>query len=501
MSQAVSGPVAQPTVAAPSVEPDDFQSLLTQTFRPRSDEQAADIRAGVERLARAALSNVHLVSSNAVRFIQAQIAEIDRQLTTQLNLIMHHPDFQKLEGAWRGLHHLCNNTDTDEMLQIKFINISKQELGKVLEDYEGALWDQSPIFKKIYTNEYSQLGGHPYGCLIGDFYFDNSPSDVALLGNLANICAAAHVPFIAAAAPSLFDMQSWQELMDPADLTKKTNNVAYAKWTSLRKSEDSRYLALTLPRVLARLPFGSKTKKVEAFDFEEEVAGTDHHRYCWMNAAYAMGVNINRSFKLYGWCTRIRGVESGGTVTNLPVHTFPTDDGGVAMKCPTEIAIDQRREAELGSLGLMPLIHRKNTDLATFIGAQTLKLPEQYYDPDATANANLSARLTYLFAACRFAHFLKKLTYDKIGTFKERESLQRYLQEWITNYVDNNPDFSSDETKAERPLRQAEVTVESVPGNPGYYNARFYLRPHYELEGVNIGLSLVSRLPSEKAGA
>ncbi|WP_372623335.1 type VI secretion system contractile sheath large subunit [Falsiroseomonas sp.] len=494
---------AQPAPApAEAPKAEAFDALLRGAFRPRDREQEEQIRGAVEVLVDQALQNARLISADAIRSIQAMIAALDRKLTEQVNGILHHEDFQRMEGAWRGLHHLVNNTETDRMLKIRFVSVSKAELGRTLEKFEGAAWDMSPVFKKVYTEEYSMFGGEPFGCLVGDYYFDNSPADVALLGNMANICAAAHTPFIAAAAPSLFNMESWQELMNPRDLAKIASTPAYAKWNSLRKSEDSRYIGLTLPRVLARLPYGAKTKPVEAFDFEEEVRGTDHHRYCWMNAAYAMATNITRAFKLYGWCTRIRGVESGGAVTNLPVHTFPTDDGGVAMKCPTEIAIDDRREKELAELGMMPVLHRKNTDIAAFIGAQSLNKPQEYEDPDATANANLSARLPYLFAVCRFAHYLKAIVRDKIGSFKEREDMQKYLQNWITrNYVDGSPDTSSEATKARRPLRAAEVVVEEVEGNPGYYNARFYLRPHYQLEGVNISLRLVSKLPSLKKAA
>jgi type VI secretion system protein ImpC len=496
VEQTTAAPATVTTEAAPA---DEFQSLLTRAFRPRSNDQAVEIRAAVERLVQEAVKDVRFVSNNAIRSIQAMIADIDEKLSKQLNHVLHHPDFQKVEGTWRGLHYLANNSETDRMLKIKFLNISKEELSDELSSWEGALWDQSAIFKRIYTDEYSQFGGMPFGCLVGDFYFDHSPSDARLLGNMANVCSASHTPFVAAASPGLFGMESWQELMDPIDLSMKQDNVAYAKWDSLRASEDSRFIGLTLPRVLARLPYGAATTPVKAFDFEEEVAGTDHHRYCWMNAAYAMGVNINRSFKLYGWCTRIRGVQSGGAVRDLPVHTFPTDDGGVAMKCPTEIAIDQRREYELAKLGLMPLIHRKNTDIAAFIGAQSLQKPKEFYDDDATANANLSARLPYLFASCRFAHYLKKMTYDYIGTFKEREDMQSFLQSWIMNYVDMNPNFSTETQKSEKPLRSAEVVVEEVRGNPGFYNAHFYLRPHYQLEGVNIAMSLVSKLPKERA--
>ena len=304
-----------------------------------------------------------------------------------------------------------------------------------MKRFKGTAWDQSPLFKKIYEEEYGSLGGEPYGCLVGDYYFDHTPPDVEMLGSMAQICAASHTPFIAAAAPTLMQMDTWQELMNPRDLTKIFQTPEYAAWRSLRESEDSRYIGLAMPRTLARLPYGAKTNPVEEFDFEEDTDGADHSKYIWANAAYAMAVNINRSFKLYGWCSRIRGVESGGMVERLPVHTFPTDDGGVDMKCPTEIAISDRREAELAKNGFMPLFHRKNSDFAAFIGAQSLQKPQEYDDPDATANANLAARLPYLFASCRFAHYLKCIVRDKIGSFKEREDMERWLNKWIMNYV------------------------------------------------------------------
>jgi type VI secretion system protein ImpC len=311
---------------------------------------------------------------------------------------------------------------------------------------------------------------------------------------LIDISQFAHAPFIAAAGPTVFGMESWQELMNPRDLTKITLTPEHAAWNSLRASEDSRYIALAMPRVLARLPYGAKTDPVDGFDFEEDVAGSDHTKYTWMNAAYAMAVNVNRSFKMYGWCSRIRGIESGGAVTNLPVHTFPTDDGGVDMKCPTEIAIDDRREAELAKLGLMPLVHKKNSDMAAFIGAQSLQKPQEYDDADATANANLSARLPYIFATCRFAHYLKSIARDKVGSFKEKGDMQKWLQRWINSYVDGNPDHSTETVKAQKPLRDARVVVEEVEENPGYFTSRFYLRPHYQLEGLTASLRLVSRI-------
>ncbi|MEO1017169.1 MAG: type VI secretion system contractile sheath large subunit [Pseudomonadota bacterium] len=484
---------------ATAFAPDDFQSLLKKEFRPRDDEQEGRIDNAVRTLAEQALGDASLISSDVVRSVENLIAAIDKKLTEQVNQVLHNSEFQALEGAWRGLHYLVNNTETDEMLKIKVMNISKNELSKSLERYEGTAWDQSPIFKRVYTDEYSMFGGEPYGCVVADYYFDNHPKDVALLNNIAKISAASHTPFISSAGPSLFNMESWQELMNPRDLTKIVSTPDYSPWNSLRQSEDSRYIGLAMPRVLARLPYGAATSPVEAFDFEEATDGTEHQKYCWMNAAYSMAVNVNRSFKMYGWCSRIRGVESGGAVTGLPVHSFPTEDGGVAMKCPTEIAIDDRREAELAKLGLMPLLHKKNTDIAAFIGAQSLQKPQEYDDPDATANANLSARMPYLFATCRFAHYLKSIARDKIGSFKERDDMQKWLQGWVRNYVDGNPEHSSEDTKARKPLRAAEVVVEEVEGNPGYYSARFYLRPHYQLEGLTASLRLVSKLPSMKS--
>jgi type VI secretion system protein ImpC len=484
-----------PTAEATEIaEESAFATLLQREFRPQTDQAAQRIEGAVQILAEQALADTALISDDAIKSIQAMIAVIDKKLTEQVNQILHHADFKKIEGAWRGLHHLVNNTETDEMLKIRVLNISKSDLGKTLARFEGTAWDQSPIFKQVYTHEYSQFGGEPFGCLVGDYEFTNSPPDVALLRNMAQISAAAHAPFIAAAGPGVFGMDSWQELMNPRDLTKITLTPEHAAWNSLRGSEDSRYVALAMPRVLARLPYGAKTDPVDGFDFEEDIAGRDHTKYTWMNAAYPMAVNINRSFKLYGWCSRIRGIESGGAVTNLPVHTFPTDDGGVDMKCPTEIAIDDRREAELAKLGLMPVVHKKNSDMAAFIGAQSLQKPQEYDDPDATANANLSARLPYIFATCRFAHYLKSIARDKVGSFKEKGDMQKWLQRWINNYVDGNPDHSTETVKAQKPLRDARVVVEEIQENPGYYTSRFYLRPHYQLEGLTASLRLVSRI-------
>ena len=482
-----------------TLEGSELTILLQKEFKPKSDEAKGAVEQAVRTLAQQALSQTKLIGNDVVKSIEAIIAEIDKKLSEQVNLILHHPDFQQLEGAWRGLHYLVNNTETDEQLKIRFMNISKNELGKTLKRYKGTNWDQSPIFKKVYEAEYGQFGGEPFGCLVGDYYFDHSPPDVELLGELSKNCAAAHAPFISGTSPTVMQMDSWNELANPRDLTKIFSTPEYAAWRSLRESDDARYIGLAMPRFLARIPYGAKTSPVEEFDFEEDTGAADHNKYTWANAAYAMATNITRSFKMYGWCSRIRGVESGGAVEGLPVHSFPTDDGGVDMKCPTEIAISDRREAELAKNGFMPLLHRKNSDFAAFIGAQSLQKPAEYDDPDATANANLAARLPYLFSCCRFAHYLKCIVRDKIGSFKERDEMQRWLQDWIMNYVDGDPAHSSESTKAMKPLAAAEVVVEEVEGNPGYYTSKFFLRPHYQLEGLTVSLRLVSKLPSAKA--
>jgi type VI secretion system protein ImpC len=483
--------------SAAVVESGELDSLLQKEFRPKTDEAKEAVERAVRTLAEQALAQTQLIGADVVKSITAMIAEIDRKLTEQMNQILHHQDFQKLEGAWRGLHYLVNNTETDEMLKIRVLNISKADLGKTLKRYKGTAWDQSPIFKGVYEQEYGQFGGEPFGCIVGDYFFDHTAPDVELLGEMGKVASAAHCPFIGGAGPTVMQMGTWQELADPRDLTKIFTTPEYAAWRSLRESDDSRYIGLAMPRFLSRLPYGAKSSPVPEFDFEEETGGADHSKFTWANSAYAMATNITRSFKMYGWCSRIRGIESGGSVEGLPVHTFPTDDGGVDIKCPTEIAISDRREAELAKNGFMPLIHKKNSDFAAFIGAQSLQKPSEYDDPDATANANLSARLPYMFAACRFAHYLKCIVRDKIGSFKERDEMQRWLNNWIMNYVDGDPTNSSEATKAKRPLSAAMVTVEEVEGNPGYYSSKFFLRPHYQLEGLTVSLRLVSRLPKE----
>jgi type VI secretion system protein ImpC len=476
---------------------DDFSALLQKEFKPGDDKRANRIQEAVQTLAQQALSDAAMIGDDVFQTVDAMRAAIDRKLSEQMNAILHHPDFQQLESAWRGLNYLVMNTSTGKDMKIRVMNASKDELKKMFRQFPGAAWDQSPLFKKVYESEFGQLGGQPYAAFVCDYYFDHSAPDIDVMKGLSKIGAASHAPFISASAPTLFGMQSWQELSNPRDLGKLFDATDYAAWNSFRETDDARYMALTMPRFLGRQTYGAKTDPVDAFDFEEETTG-DHDKHLWLNAAYAMGTRITEAFATYGWCTRIRGVESGGTVEGLPTAMFPTDDGGMDMKCPTEIAISDRREAELSASGFMAMVHRKNTDKATFIGGQTLHKPKKYDQADATANAALSARLPYIFASCRFAHYLKCMVRDWVGGTREASQLQGDLTQWVLQYVDGSPETSSEETKAKLPLKAAQVEIIPDPENPGFYKGKFMFIPHYQLEGMDIALSMVSRLP--KAG-
>jgi type VI secretion system protein ImpC len=483
---------------------DEFGSLLKQSFRPRTEDAAKAVDSAIATLVQTALEGESVFKGDVLDTLDEMIAQIDRKLSEQMNEIIHNQEFQQLESSWRGLNYLVMNSETDATLKIKVMNVGKKELLNNLRLYPGARWDQSPLFKKIYEQEFGQLGGEPYGALVADYYFSQSALDVTLMRSLAKIAGSAHCPVLTGAHPNLLGMDTWTELMNPRDLSKVFDTPEYAAWKSLRDAEDARYLGLCMPRTLARLPYGAKSDPVEEFAFEEETDGHDGNKYAWMNAAYSMAANVNRAFKEYGWCTRIRGVESGGEVINLPVHNFPTDDGGVDLKCPTEIAITDRREAELAKSGLIPLVHRKNTDKAAFIGAQSVYLPKKKMDKatgrteEATAADNLSARLPYIFATSRFAHYLKCMVRDKVGSYMEKPQLERWLHNWLMLYVDGDPKNSSETIKAQKPLADGRVEIIPNEENPGYYTAKFFLRPHYQLEGMDIGMSLVSRVPAPK---
>jgi type VI secretion system protein ImpC len=481
------------------VEADEFSTLLKQNFKPRTERAASEVESAVQALVTQALADSSLVKSEVLDTIEEMIARLDEKLSAQTNEVLHAPEFQQLESAWRGLNYLVFNSETDATLKIRVMNIGKMELYRNLKNnYPGARWDQSPLFKAVYESEFGTLGGEPYGALVADFAFNHSAVDVQLLRDLSKIASASLAPLVAGADPNLLGMDSWRELMNPRDLGKLMDTPDYAAWKGLRDSVDSRYVALCMPRVLSRLPYGAKSEPVEEFAFEEDTDGNKGEKYGWMNAAYVMATNINRAYKEYGWTVRIRGVESGGEVLNLPTHTFPTDDGGVDLKCPTEISITDRREGELSKAGLISIVHRKNTDKAAFIGAQSVYKPKLMDKAEATASENLSARIPYMFAVSRFAHYLKCMVRDKIGSTKEKDQLEKWLNGWIIRYVDGDPKNSSEETKARLPLAGAKVSIIENEENPGYYSASVYLRPHFQLEGMDIGMSLVSRLPLQK---
>ena len=487
-----------PAVTGAVGEADEFTDLLKQNFKPRSDRAATEVENAVQTLVTQALADATVVKGEVIDTIEAMIAKLDEKLSEQMNEILHAPEFQQLESAWRGLNYLVFNSETDATLKIRVLNVGKTELYRHLKSYPGARWDQSPLFKAVYESEFGTLGGEPYGALVADYAFSHAPTDVQLVRDLSKIASASMAPLIAGADPNLMRMDSWTELMNPRDLSKVMDTPDYAAWRGLRDADDSRYVALCLPRVLARLPYGSKSEPIEEFAFEEDTDGHTGEKYSWMNAAYAMAVNINRAFKEYGWTVQIRGVESGGEVVNLPTHTFPTDDGGVDLKCPTEIAITDRREAELSKAGLISIIHRKNTDKAAFIGAQSVYKPKSYIKPEATASDVLSARIPYMFAVSRFAHYLKCMVRDKIGSSREKDQLEKWLNSWITLYVDGDPKNSSEEVKARKPLAAAKITVIPDEERPGQYRASVFLRPHFQLEGMDIGMSLVASLPESK---
>ncbi|HEX4808057.1 MAG TPA: type VI secretion system contractile sheath large subunit [Bryobacteraceae bacterium] len=433
------------------------------------------------------------VSRDTEVMINARIAQIDHLISLQLNEVMHHPSFQKLEGTWRGLKYVLDSSECSSMLKIKVLNASKRD---VLRDLQRAPdFDQSALFKKVYEEEYGVFGGEPFGGLVGDFEFTKHPEDIELLERISHVAAAAHAPFFTAAGPELLSLDSFTNLGQPRDLGKIFDNTEYMKWRGFRESDDSRYVGLCLPRILMRLPYGRDTKPVDGFNYEEGVDGTDHSKYLWGNAAYAMAARLTNSFALYGWCASIRGVEGGGLVEDLPSHTFRTDEGDVALKCPCEVAITDRREKELADAGFIPLVHCKGADYAAFFSVQSAQKPKLYNKDAANANARLSTQMPYILAVSRFAHYLKAMMRDKIGSFMSRDQCERFLNNWIQTYAIAD-DSASAIVKAKNPLREARVEVMDVPGKPGAYRAVAFLRPHFQLDELSVSLRLVADLPA-----
>lgn len=479
--------------AATTTEFSLLDQIVEQSKVAKSNAEHVRAKDIISELVKQIMDGTIVVSDNLSVRIDARIAELDHLISCQLSAVMHAPEFQKLEGSWTGLHYLVKNTATSPSLKIKVLNATKKDLVK---DFQAALeFDQSGMFKKIYEEEFGTFGGAPFGALLGDFEVTRQPEDIYFIEQMSHVAAAAHAPFIASASPELFGLETHSDLGKPRDLSKIFDTVEYAKWKSFRESEDARYIGLTLPRFLGRLPFNPiDGATVEGFNFVEDVDGTDHQKYLWCNAAYAFGTKLTKAFDDFGWCAAIRGVEGGGLVENLPTHTFKTDEGEVALKCPAEIAITDRREKELSDLGFIPLVHCKNTDYAAFFGAQSTQKAKKYNTDSANANAVLSSQLQYIFAVSRIAHYMKAMMRDKIGSFAGASNVEDFLNRWLTQYVllDDN---ATQEQKAQFPLREASVQVLEVPGRPGVYRAVSFLRPHFQLDELSVSLRLVAELP------
>lgn len=490
---------AVPAQAATTTsEPGLLDQIVEQSKVARSDAEHQRARDIISELAREVLKGTVVVSENLNLTLDARVAELDRMISEQLTAVMHAPQFQQLESTWRGLHYLCSQTSTGTQLKIKVLNAPKKD---VVKDFKSAIdFDQSALFKKVYEEEFGTFGGSPFGALLGDYNIGRQPEDMYFIEQMSHVAAAAHAPFVAAASEDMFGLESFTEMGKPRDLAKVFDTIEYAKWKSFRDSEDSRYVGLTLPRFLGRLPYNPKDgTTVEGFNYVEDVDGNDHSRYLWCNTAYAFGARLTKAFEDFGWCAAIRGVEGGGLVEDLPTHTFRTDDGEVALKCPTEVAITDRREKELSDLGFIPLVHCKNTDYAAFFGAQSAQKPRKYNTDAANANASLSSQLQYMFAVSRVAHYLKAMMREKIGSFASAGNVEDFLNRWVAQYVllDDN---ATQEAKAQYPLREASVQVSEVPGKPGVYRAVSFLRPHFQLDELSVSLRLVAELPASAKG-
>ena len=475
-----------------------LDAIVAQSRVARNTTEHQRAKDLIGELVREVMEGTVVVSDNLSATLDARIADIDRLISEQLSEVLHAPEFQKLEGSWTGLQYLCKQTSTGEQLKIKVFNATQKELVK---DFKTAIdFDQSALFKKVYEEEFGTFGGAPFAALVGDFNLGRGPEDMYFIEQMSHVAAAAHAPFLTAASPELMGLESFADLGKPRDLSKVFDTVEYAKWKSFREAEDSRYVGLTLPRFLGRLPYNPKDGlTTEGFNFVEQTDGSDHGKYLWVNAAYAFGARLTAAFEQYGWCAAIRGVEGGGLVEDLPTHTFRTDDGEVALKCPTEIAITDRREKELSDLGFIPLVHCKNTDYAAFFGAQSVQKHKKYDSAAANANAVLAAQLQYIFSVCRIAHYLKAMMRDKIGSFASAGNVETFLNAWISQYVLAD-DSASQEAKAKYPLREASVEVQEVPGRPGVYRAVAFVRPHFQLDELSVSLRLVAELPQGGRG-
>ena len=483
--------------AAPATGATEEVSLLDQIVsQGRFNRDASSLQRGkdlVKEFVSQVLDGQMTLTKDAEATISARLAQIDRLISLQLNEVIHHPSFQKLEATWRGIKYLLDQSETDDQLKIKVLNVSKKDL---LRDLQRAPeFDQSALFKKVYEEEFGVFGGAPFAALVGDYEFGRGPEDIELLERVGQVASAAHAPFLSAASPELLNLGDFTQLGAPRDMSKIFDSTEYAKWKSFRQSDDSRYVALTLPHILMRQPYGHDTKQIEAFNYEEAVDGRDHSKYLWGNAAFGLAARLTNSFAKFGWCASIRGVENGGLVEGLTAHNFRTDEGDIALKCPTEVSVTDRREKELADQGFVPLVHCKGTDYAAFFSVQTVNKPKVYDKAEANANSKLSAQLPYILAMSRFAHYLKAMMRDKLGSTMSRSQAEAFLNQWVMNYVVAD-DNASPAAKASKPLREARIEVMEVPGNAGALRAVAFLKPHFQLDELTVSLRLVADLPA-----
>ncbi len=475
----------------------DSGSILDQIFdegRLVRDEHQKDgarnmLQGFIEEATKAGVS----VDGSAKRAIAERIAALDRLISAQVNKVLHHEKFQKLEASWRSLNKLVSENEISTSLKVRVFNCKRKEIARDFARAPG--FDQSSFFKCVYENEYGTLGGSPYSFMIGDMELGRSPMDIQFMRDMAAVASMAHAPFIASAAPGLLDLDSFTELDRPIDIAKIFESTEMAAWNSLRDNPDSRHLVLTGPRTLVRQPWGPDSAPVEEMDFVEDVDGQNHNKYLWSPSSWALGGQIMKSFSEYGWPSAIRGTETGGKVSNLPLHTFPSLSGATISKCPTETTITDRREKELSDQGIIGLCHARNTDYSVIFSGSTVNRPQKYVEEEANANARLSASLPYVLACSRFAHYLKAIMRDKVGGFTSRDEVERFLNNWIAQYVTAD-DSASHATKARYPLREARVVVKEVAGKPGSYTAVAHLRPHFQLEELTASLRLVADLPA-----
>jgi type VI secretion system protein ImpC len=492
MSDKASKQTPAATAAPAAAELSFLDQIIDRTRTGKTQEEKTHTKDLISEFVAQALEGAVTTKKDVISSIEARVAQLDEAISKQLNAVMHQREFQSLESSWRGLNYLVMQSETSTTLKLRVFNAPKTDL---IKDFKSASeFDQSQLFKKIYEEEFGTFGGAPFGAIVGDYEFGRHNEDMYLLEEMSHVGAAAHAPFISAASPELFGWDSFTDLSGPRDLAKMFETAEYTKWRGFRNSEDSRYVGLCMPHVLGRLPYGKDNVPVEGFNFEEDVSGKEHENYLWTNAAYTLGAKLTDAAARFGWCAAIRGVEGGGRVDGLPTHTFETDDGEIALKCPTEIAITDRREKELADLGLIPLLHCKGTDYAAFFSTQSANKAKVYDTDAANANARLSSQLQYMMAVSRFAHYLKSMMRDKIGSFTTRTECENFLNRWISNYVTED-DAASFATKAQYPLREARIEVSEVGGKPGVYRAVAFLRPHFQLDELTISLRMVAELP------